>query len=122
MGIVVLSCRKNKNDGSLCEVQLSVQYTVVPGVAVPNSSFSVRYGCTGSDLCYKFLRSEVKTQPGNIFEIRPIGTYPCKPKICATAIYEAADTIILPTTIPGTYKVNFYSGNTLISSNSVAVN
>ena len=120
--IAILSCKKDLNDNCLNEVSMRIEYTVVPGTSVSNSSFKVRLGVTGDNLCYKLKRTDVLPKPNNVFEVRPIGTFPCKPGACADALYHAADTVTIATTIPGTYRVDFYSNNSLISSNTVHVN
>jgi hypothetical protein len=119
--IASFSCKK-ETDNCLKEVPMSLKYSVVPSNATANSSFNVELGVFGSDLCWKYLRTEVKTLPNNIFELRCYGSYPCKPRACSLAIYEASDIINIPTTNSGTYRVDIYSNNSLLVSNNVIVN
>jgi len=120
--LTFLSCEKNSDNNCLREFSMTIEYAVTPGNSVPNSSFDVRFGVVGANLCYKLLHTDLIAKPNNVFEIRPIGTIPCKEQICAQAIYRVADTITIPTTAPGTYRVDYYSNNSLLASSNVIVN
>jgi hypothetical protein len=114
-------CTKEKDDG-LCQVNLTIISTQTPASVSAGSDISSLVKCSGSDLCYRFTHAAVKNVAPRVYEIRTLGTYPCKPAICALAIYYNESPVSIPTTVSGQYILRFFNGNTLFSTDTVAVN
>lgn len=115
-------CSKEKDDNGLCAVNLSIVAAQIPATVSVGSDITAVVRCSGSDLCYSYTHTDVKNIAPRIYEIRTMGTYPCKPAICAQAIYYAEPSVRINTTQIGQYILRYYNGNTLFRADTVIVN
>ncbi|MBL7741060.1 MAG: hypothetical protein JNK14_17695 [Chitinophagaceae bacterium] len=115
-------CNKEKDNDGLCAVNLLIVSAQTPATVPAGSDITALVKCSGSDLCYSYTHTDIKNVSPRIYEIRTMGTYPCKPAICAQAIYYAEPSVRINTTQTGQYILRYYNGNTLFRADTVTVN
>ncbi|MBL7744824.1 MAG: hypothetical protein JNN00_15230 [Chitinophagaceae bacterium] len=117
-------CNKDDDDTMTCpDVNLTIVAAQTPSQVAAGSAITVVVRCSGSDLCYNYTHADIKKLLPRIFEIRTMGTYPCKPVACAQAIYYAEPSISIPASGgSGQYIIRYYNGNTLFRADTVTVN
>lgn len=115
---VAAGCKKNSNEPDTVVVDLTIISTTTPTTATQGQNIISNVRCSGPDLCYKFLRMDVKESGTRQFEIKAKATYPNSKKgdiVCAQAIYYVDSSITINATTKGQYILKFYNSNTLQS-------
>lgn len=116
------ACNKEDTRSDLCDTDLVIGKTTTPAIVTLSSGIVFSYESYGANLCYSFSGTAISQKAGNIYEIRSKGKVPCKPTICAQAIYQVNDTQRILTPLSGTYYLQFYNENSLFKTDTVHVN
>jgi hypothetical protein len=121
---VVSGCKKNTGLDTVV-VDLTIISTNTPPAATQGHNILSNIKCSGTDLCYKFLRFDIKETGTRQFEIKVKATYPNSKKgdiVCAQAIYYVDTSITINAATKGQYILNFYNNNTLFKADTIQVN
>jgi hypothetical protein len=105
-----------------CKSELTIGSTVTPSTSAISSGITSEIHCYGPDLCYSLSHVDIKGKGNKVYDIRVIANVPCKPSICAQAIYQAKPSIHINTPEAGIYILNFYNRSQLFKSDTVMVN
>jgi len=124
---LIFSCKKN--DQELCDTYLTISSTNTPTATTLSQGITSTINSYGPDLCYRFSAMEITQQPtpsGPIYQfqyfIKVKGTVTCGNAICAQAIYNSTNSILLSPTVKGTYYLHFYNQSQLFKTDTVIVN
>lgn len=115
-------CSKKDSSDKPCDTELIITKTQSPLIADKATGIVFSYDCYGPNMCYRFSTTAILEKPGNIYEIRAIGTISCKAAVCLQAIYKARDTVTIYTTAAGTYYLQFFNNNVISKTDTVRVN
>ena len=124
---LIFSCKKNEQ--KLCDTYLIISTTNTPATTTLSQGITSTINSYGPDLCYRFSAMEIKQQPtpsGPLYQfqyfIKVKGTVTCGNTICAQAIYNSTNSILLTPTVKGTYYLHFYNQSQLFKTDTVIVN
>ena len=120
--LAIASCNKDSKTGQ-CDAFLTITSTLTAKTTTQAAGISSVINSYGPNLCYTFSHTEVLRKPGNIFEIKSKGKFPCNATICADALYQARDSINIDVAAPGTYFLKFYHNTSaFFKTDTVQVN
>lgn len=105
-----------------CKSDLHITETSTAYTGTRASGINSTIQCYGPNLCYSFSHVEIKEKQNKEFEIRVKANVPCKPTVCAQALYQANPTINIKTPEAGTYILQFYNRDVWFKSDTVIVN
>ena len=121
------SCKKSGHE--ICETYLTISSTNTVTVATLGQGINSTINSHGPNLCYNFSSMEITQQPtpsGPVYQfqyfIKVKGTVTCGNTICAQAIYNSTNSILLTPTVKGTYYLHFYNQSQLFKTDTVIVN
>lgn len=116
-----LSCTPEQENNS-CQSDLYITETTTAYSGTRAAGINSTIHCYGPNLCYSFSHVEIKEKQNKEFDIRVKANVPCKPAICAQAIYQASPSINIKTPEAGIYILHFYNRDLLFKSDTVIVN
>jgi hypothetical protein len=100
-----LSCKKEKNE--TCETNLEIT--------------KVSIDAYGANLCYSFKQLSISKSADKTYDIKVIGNIPCKPAVCALALYQVSPSGTINAISAGTYTLRFYNGTSLFTTLTVTI-
>ena len=118
--VLSLSCNKEKTQN--CESFLVItKASVSPSSSVANGIlFDLE--AYGGNLCYSFKRLDIRKTGDKTYDIRVIASLPCKPAVCAQALYQSNPSGSISTLSAGTYTLRFFNDRDLFTSVTVTIN
>ena len=124
---LIFGCKKNDQD--LCDTYLIISSTNTLTATTLSQGITSTINSHGPNLCYNFSSMEITQQPtpsGPVYQfqyfIKVKGTVACGNPICAQAIYNSTNSILLTPTVKGTYYLRFYNQSQLFKTDTVIVN
>jgi hypothetical protein len=124
---VIFGCKKNEQ--KLCDTYLIIDSTNTPRTTTLSQGITSTIKSYGANLCYSFSGMDITQQstpsgPVLLFQyfIRVKGTITCGSPVCADALYNSTNSIVLNPTATGTYYLHFYNQNQLFKTDIVIVN
>jgi hypothetical protein len=119
------ACKKRDIQPDTISVDLTIIKTNTPTTQVQGQEIISNVKCSGSDLCFKFSKFDIRETKPREFAIKAKSTYPnCSigDCVCLQAIYYIDTTVNIKTTTSGQYILRFYNSNFLFKSDTVQVN
>lgn len=115
-----ISCKKDSDES--CESFLLISKATISGSSSVANGILFNLEAYGGNLCYSFKRLSITKSGDKTYDIRVIANVPCKPRICAEALYQTSPNGTISSLSAGTYTLRFFNDGTLFSSMDVTIN
>ena len=119
----LIGCSKEATEENGNLVDLTFTSTNTPQEVSEDDHIVSRVKFYGPNLCYRFVKFDIKETGVREFAIRAKATLPdIKELGCAQALYQVDTTVSINAATQGQYILRFYHHNTLFKSDTVQVN
>lgn len=113
------SCNKDKNE--TCESHLVITKASVSPASGVSNGILFDLEAYGGNLCYSFKELSISTSGDKTYDIKVLANIPCKPAICAEALYQSTPSGSIRPVSAGTYTLRFFNGTTLFTTITVTI-
>ncbi|MBL0270243.1 MAG: hypothetical protein KAX45_00030 [Chitinophagaceae bacterium] len=113
------SCKKEKKEN--CESYLEITKVSISPASNVTNSIIFNLDAYGPNLCYSFKQLNISKTGDKSYDIKVIAGVPCKPTVCAQALYQINPTGTISAVTAGTYTLRFYNGSSLFTQLTVTI-